>query len=132
MPSKPLHTALSALLLSAMTAACGGEGTPHSGPPAQWRHYGGTLGGLKYSPLGEITPENVDDLEIAWVHHHGDISDGSDGTTRTSFNATPIMVDDSLYFQREERKAPRARKDKRQEAERVENRALNIGPEGGA
>ena len=63
MPSKPLHTALSALLLSAMTAACGGEGTPHSGPPAQWRHYGGTLGGLKYSPLEEITPEKLEQIE---------------------------------------------------------------------
>ena len=56
------------------------------------------LGGLRYSPLTQITAENVSDLELAWVHHNGDISDGSDGSSRTSFNATPIMVGDTLYF----------------------------------
>jgi quinoprotein glucose dehydrogenase len=40
----------------------------------------------------------VADLEVAWVYHHGDISDGSGETSRTSFNATPIVPNDSLYF----------------------------------
>ena len=43
-------------------------------------------------------PTNVGALRVAWSYRHGDVSDGSDGTTRTSFNATPIVVDDALYF----------------------------------
>jgi quinoprotein glucose dehydrogenase len=78
---------------------CGAPaGVDDSGPVAEWREYGGDKGGLRYSPLTQITPENVGDLEIAWEYRHGDISDGSDGTTRTSFNVTPIVVRDTLYF----------------------------------
>ena len=69
-----------------------------SGPTADWPEYGGDRGGLRHSPLTQITRENVADLEIAWVHRNGDASDGSDGNTRTSFNGTPIVVGDALYF----------------------------------
>jgi quinoprotein glucose dehydrogenase len=68
------------------------------GPIAGWPEYGGTKGGMRYSPLTQISRENVTHLEPAWVYRSGDISDGSDGTTRTSFNATPILVEDTLYF----------------------------------
>ncbi|MFI5316884.1 MAG: pyrroloquinoline quinone-dependent dehydrogenase [Myxococcota bacterium] len=69
-----------------------------SGPVSDWPEYGRDKGGLRFSPLTQVTPANVGDLRVAWVYHHGDISDGSDGTSRTSFNATPIVVDDALYF----------------------------------
>ena len=69
-----------------------------SGPIADWPEYGGDKGGMRWSPLTQINRDNVDELKVAWVYNHGDISDGSDGTTRTSFNATPIVVDDRLYF----------------------------------
>jgi quinoprotein glucose dehydrogenase len=68
------------------------------GPTADWPEYGGDAGGLRFSPLTQITPENVGDLEVAWVYRHGDVSDGAGGDTRTSFNATPIVADDHLYF----------------------------------
>ena len=69
-----------------------------SGPIAEWPEYGGDKGGLRYSPLTQITAQNVDRLERAWIYNHGDISDGSGKTTRTSFNATPIVVEGQLYF----------------------------------
>lgn len=69
-----------------------------SGPVADWPEYGGDKGGLRYSPLNQITAANVDDLEVAWTFRHGDVADGSDGDTRTSFNATPIVAGGSLYF----------------------------------
>ena len=68
------------------------------GPTSDWPEYGRDKGGLRFSPLTQITPANVAELRVAWVYHHGDVSDGSDGTTRTSFNATPIVVDGALYF----------------------------------
>ncbi|MGI9591235.1 MAG: pyrroloquinoline quinone-dependent dehydrogenase [Myxococcota bacterium] len=69
-----------------------------SGPVADWPEYGGDKGGLRWSPLDQITPSNVGSLEIAWVHRHGDIAQPSEEASRTSFNATPLMVGDTLYF----------------------------------
>jgi quinoprotein glucose dehydrogenase len=69
-----------------------------SGPTAEWPEYGNDKGGMRFSPLTQITPANVGALEVAWSYRHRDISDGSDGSTRTSFNATPIVVDGGLYF----------------------------------
>ncbi len=69
-----------------------------SGPTADWPHYGGDAGGLRYSPLTQINRHNIDSLEIAWQYNHGDISDGEGEISRTSFNATPIVADDTLYF----------------------------------
>lgn len=84
---------------STATAGCARRDAPdRSGPAAEWRDYGGDKGGLHWSPLAEVTRENVGDLDLAWSYRHGDISDGSDGETRTSFNATPLMVEDALYF----------------------------------
>lgn len=95
----PLPRRLRSLLLLVTTLACGEvEPLDLSGPVADWPAYGGDAGGLRHSPLTQITRANVRRLELAWVHHHGDVSDGSGDTTRTSFNATPIVVGDTLYF----------------------------------
>jgi quinoprotein glucose dehydrogenase len=96
MASRP---ALAALLAALTAAACDSPAPLDlSGPTAEWRYYGGDAGGLRYSPLTQITPANVADLELAWSYRHGDVSDGSDGTTRTSFNATPVAAEGGLYF----------------------------------
>jgi len=65
---------------------------------AGWPEYGGDKGGLRYSPLDEITPENVADLEVVWSYRHGDVSDGRGGLARTSFQVTPIVVGELLYL----------------------------------
>ena len=69
-----------------------------SGPVAEWRAYGGDLGGLCYSPLTQIDVENVGALEVAWTYRHGDYADGTGEFNRTSFQATPIALGDQLYF----------------------------------
>ena len=109
--------AIAALAIAVLAGACGRERGPYcdySGPTAEWPEYGGDKGGLKWSPLTQITRDNVGDLEVAWTYHHGDISDGTHGTTRTSFNATPIVADDTLYFctglQPRDRARPRERR----------------------
>jgi quinoprotein glucose dehydrogenase len=90
--------AIAAAALALSLLACGPPPLETTGPIAGWPDYGGSKGGLRYSPITQINSENVHDLELAWVHHSGDISDGSDGSTRTSFNATPILARDTLYF----------------------------------
>ena len=39
----------------------------------QWEHYGGDAGGQKYSPLRQITPANVSQLQVAWQYHTGEL-----------------------------------------------------------
>lgn len=71
---------------------------PPGGAVADWPAYGRDLGGSRYSPLEQINRDNVSHLEIAWEYHTGDLSDGSDGRQKTSFQATPIMLEGVLYF----------------------------------
>ena len=86
-------------LAIALAAGCEDPASiDYSGPTASWPEYGGDKGGLKWSPLTQITRDNVGDLEVAWTYHHGDISDGTQGITRSAFNATPIIGDDTLFF----------------------------------
>ena len=72
-----------------------------------WPAYGGSPGGGHYSTAVQITPENVADLEIAWVHRSGDVRKGAirgldgfsgDSVSATAFIGTPIMVKDTLYY----------------------------------
>jgi len=94
-----------AALLLLVTLACGPSDDRPSTPEAEplrateWPHYGGDAGGLRYTPLQEITPRNVRDLEIAWVHRSGDLSDGrGEVASTTAYEATPILVDGTLYI----------------------------------
>ena len=32
----------------------------------EWREYGGDAGGMKYSPLSQITKDNIQDLRVVW------------------------------------------------------------------
>jgi quinoprotein glucose dehydrogenase len=78
---------------------CGGEAPiDFDGPIAEWREYGGDKGGSRYSPLTQIDPDNVADLEVAWEYHTGDVDDGSETLLGTAFQNTPIMVGDTLYL----------------------------------
>ena len=85
-------------LLAAACLACAPE-VDLGGPVAGWDEYGGDKGGRRHSPLTQITPENVDRLEVAWTYHTGDVEDGSGDTiARSSFQTTPILYDDTLYL----------------------------------
>lgn len=73
-----------------------------------WPAWGGAPGGGHYTPLAEITADNIDDLELAWTHRSGDLRDGpgmddehfefGKSMPRSSFQATPIMVEGTLYY----------------------------------
>ena len=64
----------------------------------EWRYYGGDAGGMKYSPLKQITRANVASLKPAWTFHTGEISDGKTELSRTTFEATPLVVDGVMYL----------------------------------
>jgi len=53
---------------------------------------------MRYSPLAEINPSNVADLEVAWTYHTGDLPGIRPGAEKIAFQATPILDDGTLYF----------------------------------
>jgi len=59
----------------------------------EWHHYGGDAGSTRYSPLDQITPANVDDLEIAWRWKAASYGPRPE----YNYQATPLMVDGVLY-----------------------------------
>ncbi len=95
---------IAALALGAvgvLVAALSGSREPAiltDGPVAGWGFYGGDPGGARYSPLAQITRENVGRLRVAWTYRTGDVSDGSQHANRSSFEATPILFRGSLYL----------------------------------
>ena len=69
------------------------------GPSADdWPVYGHDTSSSRYSPLTDITRENVGRLKVAWTYHTGDISDGKGQRRRSGFETTPIVVDGTLYL----------------------------------
>ena len=73
-------------------------------PAEEWPTYGNDAGSSRYSPLREITEDNVGSLQVAWTYHTGDVSDSSSTWNgkkvwaRSTFEATPLMVDGTLYI----------------------------------
>lgn len=68
---------------------------------AEWRSYGGSPGGTKYSQLKQINRRNVTRLQKAWTYHTGDVSSDQKSTHArriAAFETTPLMVDGVLYL----------------------------------
>lgn len=88
----PLRTWLALALI-------GGAAMPAAGQTVGgWPSYGGAPGGGHYSPLKQITPLNVDQLEVAWTYHTGDYSAGGPGHRTTTFEATPVLANGNLFI----------------------------------
>lgn len=64
-----------------------------TGDNDDWRNYGNDAGGSRFSPLAQITPDNVDKLEVAWTYRFGPAPQGAP----EKLQVTPIKVGDSLY-----------------------------------
>jgi quinoprotein glucose dehydrogenase len=62
-----------------------------------WPAYGGTYSARRYSPLNQITPENVGSLKQVWLAHTGDLpSEAAKGTYGAE--TTPLKIGDTLYL----------------------------------
>src|SRR5436190_13115054 len=99
-----------ALLIAQVSAAAPGE---------DWPTYGHDPGGQRFSPLTDLTPANVAQLDVAWTYHlrpattvTAAAADGGAGSQRSAeglapgarqrsrfaaSQATPLMVDGRLY-----------------------------------
>ena len=66
-------------------------------PDGEWHAYGRTNAGQRYSPLAQITPQNVGGLEVAWTYNTGDIR-GPNDPEEATYQVTPLMVDDTVFI----------------------------------
>lgn len=64
----------------------------------EWVNYGNDPGGMRYSSLTQINRDNVSTLQVAWLYHTGDVSDGSRYPRKSEFESTPIFVDGTLFL----------------------------------
>lgn len=74
-------------------------GTTAAGAVAasEWPAYGRTQEGTRYSPLPQITPDNVRNLRVAWTFRTGDMKGPNDPVEITD-EVTPIKIGDLLYL----------------------------------
>ncbi|HYK17679.1 MAG TPA: PQQ-binding-like beta-propeller repeat protein, partial [Bryobacteraceae bacterium] len=81
-----------------ITLACLLLATGAFAADSDWRFYGGDAGGTRYSALKQITRENVSKLKVAWTYHTGALAPQTRLNAKAAFEATPILVDGTLYL----------------------------------
>ena len=113
-------TALLATALAALPTVAAAQGTttrPRLDAPAvsprkadvAWPAYGNDAGGTRWSPLADITRENVGSLALAWQVSTHDLEHGKKDegpregcakchTGATKFEATPVVAEGVLYL----------------------------------
>lgn len=60
-----------------------------------WKHWGNTTHGDRFAALDQINKQNVNQLEVAWTAHTGDIPQ-SNGSGAEDQN-TPLQIGDTLF-----------------------------------
>ena len=95
-----IRAAVLACLCLLAPAASPGQG-PSAPAVADWPVTEGAAGGGRFSPLTDITPENVHRLVPVWRYRHGDAFEGRfplSVNRGSAFESTPIVVDGRLFF----------------------------------
>jgi quinoprotein glucose dehydrogenase len=93
------HAALP-LLLAALPAIPRAAAAQLAATPSardDWAHYGRDAGGARFSPLAQVTRENVGRLTVAWRFHTGEAGPDFATGRRVSFEATPLVIDGTMY-----------------------------------
>ena len=68
------------------------------GEMVEWPYVAAEQSHTKYSVLADIDRANVSDLEIVWEWDPDEMPLPEYGTRPGSFEATPLMIDNTLYF----------------------------------
>ena len=63
-----------------------------------WPTYGRDPGGMRHSPLKQISRPNVAGLRVAWTYHTHALDPHSDLNKKAAFEATPILFEGKLYL----------------------------------
>jgi len=82
----------------AAIACAGGQPSSERTSDGEWRAYGRDALGSRWSPLTEITRENVGRLDTAWTYHTGELAPEFAGRRRQrSLEVTPLVVDGRMF-----------------------------------
>ena len=60
--------------------------------------YGHDAGGSRFSPLKQITRENVAGLEVAWTFHTGEPKGAPRNGREPALEVTPLVVNGTMYI----------------------------------
>ena len=63
---------------------------------SEWPVYRGNISGTGYSPLDQVTSDNVDSLEVAWSYSLR--NDSSESAREPNSQATPIVIDGVMFL----------------------------------
>jgi quinoprotein glucose dehydrogenase len=90
---------LTAAALWALAGLSSPAAPPEGGPDREWRHWGGTPGGVRFSPLRQIHRGNVARLAPAWTYRTGELALGlAHSAFRAAFSTTPLVARGRLYL----------------------------------
>ena len=91
-----VHLALTALFLSTAATETGAQSVADT----EWRHFGHDAANTKYSPLDQITPDNFNDLEIAWrwTSIETEVTSEREELRPGPFKSVSLMVDGLVYL----------------------------------
>ncbi len=66
----------------------------------EWPAYGRSAGGDRYAALNQVNTSNVSKLRLAWTYRTGELKtyEGTHALEKAAFEATPIMIGQTLYF----------------------------------
>jgi len=67
---------------------------------SDWPTYGHDAGGSRFSPARQVNDKNVTALKVAWTFQTGELKtyEGTRAKEKAAFEATPVMIDNTLYF----------------------------------
>ena len=67
--------------------------------PGDWTAYGHDAAATRFSPLGQITPANVDKLQVAWTFHMNPApADGTAPEDLPTSTTSPLVVGGMMYL----------------------------------
>lgn len=86
--------------LISLFAACLATFYVSNAQTAEWRNYGRDAGGTRYAPIQQVNATNVKKLKVVWTYQTGELKtyEGTSAIEKAAFEATPIMVDKTLFF----------------------------------
>lgn len=83
--------------LALLVAACARDAA-HPDDGSEWRSYGENPGATNFSPLTQITPDNVGSLQRAWTFRYGGGTDeNGDRGLDYRWEVTPLVIDGVMY-----------------------------------
>lgn len=79
-------------------ATLAGASTEPAVPAGEWHAYGRTAWGQRFSPLTQITPANVEQLQVAWHYRTGDVRGEPGDPVETTYEVTPLKIGNRLFL----------------------------------